>query len=512
MGIPMSTIRRWAREETLSQGEHFTLGYLPEMSPRSLSYEVSQASSPLIVSGHQPELFHPGVWYKNFLLSELAKRHSSIGINISIDHDLARKFSMSVPTITSDGLLLKESISIDEDRPVWPWEVSRVRDIAKWRSFSSMVIARLNAAGVDHPLLSELWPNVIEGLELGRPLGEALSIARHRIEHSSGLQTIELPFSRLTSERSFACFVGELLTRMESVHATYNAERLAYRRYHKIKNHLQPLPALARDGQWLESPFWVYSTTDPVRRALWVMREGTPLRLSDRKGWQVEFPGERDFEEWYRRWNELKASGISIRPRALTTTAFLRLAVADLFIHGIGGGKYDQMTDKIVRALWDLVPPKYLVATATLHLPVRTSESQEFADSESESEVWERIRDWHFSPERLFQEAETTPARRALILEKNALLARKPTRSEKPGWHQEVQQLNIRIRRQLDETERSLQESLRMAQNRGREHLIRTSREFSFSLFPSNGIIGRLRDLCSDGAKSDNPLGPAPTR
>ena len=39
------------------------------------------AGAPFILSGHQPEMFHPGVWYKNFVLGGLAQadgwcRHS----------------------------------------------------------------------------------------------------------------------------------------------------------------------------------------------------------------------------------------------------------------------------------------------------------------------------------------------------------------------------------------------------------------------------------------------------
>src|SRR5262245_21102175 len=34
----------------------------------------SLSGAPLILSGHQPEMFHPGVWYKNFVLGALARR------------------------------------------------------------------------------------------------------------------------------------------------------------------------------------------------------------------------------------------------------------------------------------------------------------------------------------------------------------------------------------------------------------------------------------------------------
>ncbi len=50
------------------------------------------------------------------------------------------------------------------------------------------------------------------------------------------------------------------------------------------------------------------------------------------------------------------------------TTLFARLVLSDLFIHGIGGAKYDQLTDELIRGFFGLTPPDYLVISATLHL------------------------------------------------------------------------------------------------------------------------------------------------
>ncbi len=52
---------------------------------------------------------------------------------------------------------------------------------------------------------------------------------------------------------------------------------------------------------------------------------------------------------------------------------FARLVISDLFMHGIGGGKYDQMTDAIIRAYFDVPAPPMVVATATLRLPLADS-------------------------------------------------------------------------------------------------------------------------------------------
>ena len=53
-------------------------------------------------------------------------------------------------------------------------------------------------------------------------------------------------------------------------------------------------------------------------------------------------------------------------------TLFARLGLGDFFIHGIGGGKYDEVTDAIIRDYFGIEPPRYGVLSATLHLPVPT--------------------------------------------------------------------------------------------------------------------------------------------
>jgi hypothetical protein len=58
-----------------------------------------------------------------------------------------------------------------------------------------------------------------------------------------------------------------------------------------------------------------------------------------------------------------------LSPRALTLTIFLRLLVADQFVHGIGGGRYDQVADSIIAGFFEIAPPKFAVTTATMYLP-----------------------------------------------------------------------------------------------------------------------------------------------
>ena len=95
--------------------------------------------------------------------------------------------------------------------------------------------------------------------------------------------------------------------------------------------------------------------------------------LSDRQSWEARLPLRRRATPAgaFERLMELQRAGVRIRPRALVTTLWARLALGDLFIHGIGGAKYDCVTDRLIERFFGLTPPRFMVVSATLHLPIQ---------------------------------------------------------------------------------------------------------------------------------------------
>ncbi len=67
-GHPLSHLREMAQHDLLQAARQYTSSYrnLPSESHR---LESTNTSTSLVLAGHQPELFHPGVWFKNFALS-----------------------------------------------------------------------------------------------------------------------------------------------------------------------------------------------------------------------------------------------------------------------------------------------------------------------------------------------------------------------------------------------------------------------------------------------------------
>jgi hypothetical protein len=88
-----------------------------------------------------------------------------------------------------------------------------------------------------------------------------------------------------------------------------------------------------------------------------------------------------------------------LRPRALALSAFMRLFLADIFIHGIGGAKYDEVTEGWIEHWLGIPVGPMMCVTSTLRLPL----SRTCASSISPREARVVFRDARFNPQRHFE-------------------------------------------------------------------------------------------------------------
>ncbi len=493
LGIPLLELRRTGRNDLLQAADrnskaNFTLQPIPlPRTPANIQGDASDAS-PILLSGHQPELFHPGVWFKNFLLSELAGRSRGAAVNVLVDHDLAKRTSFDLPLRMSNGRLTKESVALETPWSEVPWEHAMLRDVSSWDRFVESACEHLRSVGIEKPLLLEMNAAIRDSILKNRSLGEGFAVARHRIEVAAGLSTLEVPFSHLASSQAWTAFIGEFILRADEVSTSYNRARDLYRAFHKIKNSAQPLPPLGHQDAWIETPFWIYSKTHPLRRPLWVRKGLSKIELSDLQSWLETLPIDFRFESWPDAYRKISETGIQIRPRALTTTMFLRVVMCDLFIHGIGGGRYDQLTNQIIRDLWGLDSPAFVVATATSHLPIKRLQT-EFC---SVQEALKLLRDWRFTPERAVTSKSADMAGQGLLATKQKLLTEIPEGPAKEGWHRSVLKINEQIRSHFAELGDRLHQRYEDALQSEHGQSILEYREFSFALF-ERGLVDTLQ-------------------
>lgn len=420
-GVALPALAQQARHELLAEAVRYTATYMdphpldPVAQPPSAvrdSAEASSASPPLEVlpsrgrlghspealvflAGHQPQLFHPGVWFKNFALDDLAKRHGAIAVNLVVDSDTMKSHTVRVPGGTA-ARPRATAIPLDEPGPVVPFEERRVLDRTLFSAFGERAADQI-ASLVADPLVRDYWTRAVARLGPTGNLGECLAQSRHQVERRFGLRTLEIPQSRVCQLPSFARFTAFLLAELPRLVAVYNEVVHEYRRIHRIRSNAHPVPDLAVEEPWWEAPYWIWTGEDPRRRRLFVGRRGDRLLLSDRHALEIpiELGPDGDADRAVDAILALAGRGVRLRSRALVTTLFARLVLGDLFLHGIGGAKYDQVTDAIIERFFGLEPPGFLVLSATLLLPV----ARHRVTPETARRIALQLRDLDYHPE-----------------------------------------------------------------------------------------------------------------
>jgi hypothetical protein len=369
-GRRASVLRPMVRGEVLSLARRFlaSAGLEPADLPGG------DASPGLVVTGHQPELFHPGVWIKNFATSWIARRAGAIGLNLIVDNDVPKATSVKVPREVGGSLQL-ERVAFDEWPGEIPYEDVSVGDEGLFASFAGRTRAALPPT-IDDPVLDAFWPHALAARDFTPRTGLRFAIARRAVEQSWGVRNIEAPLSLVCETEGFLWFVSHLLAHLPRFLSIHNAALARYRALYRIRSRHHPVPELGRQDDWLEAPFWVWRASRPRRRPLLVKQTGRTMQIriggEDKPLLELPLAPDREACCAVERLRELPAMGVRLRTRALTTTMFARYLLGDLFLHGIGGAKYDELGDVISGQFFATEPPKFLTLSMTLFLGLQS--------------------------------------------------------------------------------------------------------------------------------------------
>ncbi len=393
---------------------------------------------PLIVTGHQPELFHPGVWAKNFAAHGLARRVNGLSLNLIADSDTLKDRTIRVPTLDGDPKIYGnpnrvEALPFADPGPELPYELSTVGHLSPFFRLGKS-FGKISAKWPFQPMLPDLQNHYLADPKA--PIGEHFSRLRRTQERAWGCQNLELPVSRLCRTDAWAEFVAAIERRLPEFTRVYNAAIVEYRRANRVRSINHPAPLLEPG----ERPFW-------------------RMTASGRDRPYAAFPAGE------------------LRPRALTLTLFARLFFADLFIHGIGGGKYDEVTDAIIRGFFHCEPPAYQVLTLTAHLPFEV-DGDPAADVRTQKQ-WAHHTRWN--PQR-FQVGDLKPHTMELLSRVSELIAQQPTTHH--DRRQRFYQLREAKRRLSVTAELRREEWLNAALARQQTAAVLQRRDYAWVLFP----------------------------
>jgi hypothetical protein len=348
---------------------------------------------------------------------------------------------------------------------------------------------------VSDPVLDEFWPLVVEASERTDRIGYRFAAARRGLEACWGVRNIEVPLSAVCETEAFAWFASHLLAHLPRFQTVHNAALERYRKVYGIRSKNHPVPALTGEADWLEAPFWAWRAENPRRRPLLARQQGRAmaLRIAGEAETLIELPlsPDRDACCAVEALRDLPGRGVRIRTRALMTTAFARLLLGDLFVHGIGGAKYDELGDAILREFLGFEPPAYLTLSQTLWLGLPADP----ASAEALHAVEREIRDLSFNPDRHLDEPIAPGLRELVEAKRRAIDGPQATHRERSARYYEIRSLNEAIGRAVA-SKRAPLESAREAILAGlRRNAVVRSREYAFVLHSRRRLLdafGRL--------------------
>ncbi len=443
-----------------------------------------ELSRPVVLSGHQAEFFHAGVFAKSLAALTLAAQLGGSAAFLTVDSDEPKATALLLPVLR-DGRLNRERIAIpqlDQRRAV---ECQPAASVGAWRAW----FQRLRTASL--PARADLLDVYERGFlssatsgEPAAPLGRAAAFGRAAVEEAlAGAAARNVWLSELASTRAFRVFAADCALRAKGLAEAYNAAQREVRLRRKMRNPARPAPLLAIFADRVESPFWLVSS-DGVRRRLFVARDAGRLAwfaeqehvASERIDRLARFDAHSEPLEVERR-------GWRLRPRALTLSAFARLLLCDVFLHGIGGAKYDEMTELFIETALGarLAPMGCVTATIRLAPPLQPSAAREVACAR------QALLDLVRNPDRAL--AATRPdvsERRAALLEEGRRLraagphrraARRDLFLEMKAWRAELAHAAAPDRARADAR-------LQQAQELAKQDAIAADREYFFALHP----------------------------
>lgn len=439
------------------------------------------ARGPLLGTGHQPYLFHPGIWTKHLLIARFGATVPAL--SMAVDCDTAEDVGVDVPALAG-GLRIVRQTLLRADPDV-PYEALSAPTPAQWQAFLERVDACLRT--LPHHGVRDIFAGFSgRTADLAAPdLGAFLTLARRR--HEGVRPYAELPVSRLTATPEFRLFAAHILRRAAEFAASYNRHLDGYRERYNVRTAAQPFPNLSRDGARIELPFWVIHGG---RRR--------PLFAEAGSGAVTVYAGGEAVATVPARGEPAGLDEIQLRPKALALTAFKRMCVVDLFVHGVGGARYDRVTDAVLRDFFHLDPPVYAVVTSTLHLPLG-----EFDPTDEREALRRRLLVILHNPDRAI--ADPTPAQRRLIEEKWALIRRldDPSlgRGDRRTVTRRIREINEDLAGGLAPERRAIEERLAALAEIGQASAAAAYRGYPFCFFSPAAVDELVDAICGDASR-----------
>lgn len=446
-----------------------------------------------VATGHQPELHHAGVWFKDVLVSALADAIAGAGLHVVTDLDTVKHTELAVPRADDDGAIRVRRQPLLEALPH--------RCAAQLAPPPEPALAALaDAVRRDRPqaeVFQEWSTYACAAVSGSSTLAQWLCAARTRLSASLGAPVRDVLFSDLARDETFMRFAADILLRYREMFELHGQALRAWRAEHGA--HTPPVPDLRQRDGATEVPLWIYRPGGP-REPLFAAAASGAVQLTGVGGEVGRIPLDPDAAVGA--LLDLVSRGFLVAPRALTLTMFVRSFVADVFVHGLGGALYDAIGDELARRWYGWVPPAFLLATATVHLdlPVRATSAADVARAR-----WARHHAWHNPAICRPDGAEpSNPAVTGLLVKQERLLheiAAAPRFSqERAGRFRQLHDVRAELRTQFQPALDRLDTDVHNRAFESDQNRLARNREYFFALAPREKLLALVEQARAYGA------------
>lgn len=296
---------------------------------------LGSADGPIVVTGHQASFWHPGIWAR-YEAAEAFAVHSRAAalVELIVDQDTNDPLTFTMPGIVGNTLDAKgfsfqaegAATASGSDVPVGLRPAVRVEIPGELDALPAIAHAGTTLEAMRHELNRHANEQNL-ALQVTKTHAALRHVGYGR-QLNSNLHRILLPLSTLMRLPIWDALIQSIAKDPESLHTAYNA---SVKRFPSAG--MAELGINAQDG--LEMPLWIVDRHTGQRRRAWT--------------------------------DDLSAVGPDqFLPRAILTTAVVRLVLADVMVHGLGGSQYEQVTDALIRAWLGVEPAPYTTVSATV--------------------------------------------------------------------------------------------------------------------------------------------------
>lgn len=475
--------RHWAAQlhenMTASRGVTTTIGGHPWAGLRR-EYRNALAGRddlPIIVLGHQPEFIHPGVWAKHVVADRFARAVGGVALNLIVDNDVLKTSTMALP-FGQGAPWSRRDIRFCAAGAATPYEFIPAlprEDVVRLEGEFGETLGDAYA--------DSMLPCYIDGLKSRadpRDWVEQTVRARRAVD-----QVFENDLrEHRVSELALNPLLLETIREGERFGHAYNGALQSYRERNAIRDSRRPMPSLLLTEQRWELPWWAVRAGLP-RQRLFLVRKQRVLSLCAENSPFLDLAPDDLVDTASLGVALNRQSTWSIRPRAITLTLWARLILADYFIHGIGGAKYDTITDEIIERFFGCPPPCFACVSATLHWDA----SFHGDNAPDARHLRHAIRDLGFNPQRYVKGSSAMTdhlTRRQRSIDEAQYLARNHPHdhaARRMAFHR-IHDVNAAFLEHGRSLLSDLESRLAEAERQARQTAIAQGREYFFAAYP----------------------------